>query len=255
MITLDERSKRMFLALAGGVLVFTGFQSYWFLVVDGSLLQAMSIMISIALVVILLKLSKTTACKDKNSVCLRGDEAEGNAPHEKFSLDTKARCNKEVAEYLASIKDELGQAEQLVNDAVTNLVVNFGYISELTSSQRDMALTIEKLAMTEDNAEVVKLLRRQMMVAKKIEQELATTATSMQFGDLVVQLLKHTARQINTLDSVLQRIDQKHLQEKNIIQFDNAHRQISNPTVKVKKNSQTKPVLQQGMQSGKVELF
>lgn len=254
MITLDEKKKRMFLALAGGVLVFTGFQFYRLLTVDGSILQAMSIMISIALIVILLKLSKT-AYRGEISDCQQRDGVDGNALYEGFSLDSKMPRNKEVAKYLANIKDELGQAEQLVNDAVTNLVVNFGYISELTSSQRDMVLTVEKLAMTDDNAEVVKLLRRQMMMAKKIERELATTVTSMQFGDLVVQLLKHTTRQINTLDSVLQRIDQPNIQERNINQFDNTHTEISNATVKMKKINQTRPVLQQGLQSGEVDLF
>ena len=254
MITLDEKKKRMFLALAGGVLVLTGFQFYRFLTVDGSILQAMSIMISIVLIAMLLKLSKTSY-RGEISACQQRDVVDGNALYEGFSLDSETPRNKEVAEYLANIKDELGQAEQLVNDAVTNLVVNFGYISELTSSQRDMVLTVEKLAMTDDNAEVVKLLRRQMMMAKKIERELETTVTSMQFGDLVVQLLKHTARQINTLDSVLQHIDQPNIQEKIINQSDDTRNKISNVKVKMKKITQTRPVLQQGLQSSEVDLF
>ena len=254
MITLDEKRKRMFLALAGGVLVFTGFQFYQFLSDDGTILQAMSIMISISLIVMLLKFSKT-AYGGEISTRLQPDGVDSYTLYEGFSLDCKTPCNKVVAEYLANIKDELGQAEQLVNDAVTNLVVNFGYISELTSSQRDMVLTVEKLAMINNNAEVVKLLRRQMMMAKKIEQEIATTVTSMQFGDLVVQLLKHTESQINTLDSVLQRIDQQNTPERNINQSDDTHNVVSSATVKTKKISQTGPVLQQGMQSGEIDLF
>ena len=254
MIIFDEKKKRMSLALAGGVLVFTGFQFYRFLTVDGSILQAMSIMISIALIVMLLKLSKTVY-KSEISTCRQRDEMHENAFYEGSALVSKMPRNNEIAEYLANIKDELGQAEQLVNDAVTNLVVNFGYISELTNSQRDIVLTVEKMAMSDDNAEVVKLLRRQMMMAKKIEQELATTVTSMQFGDLVVQLLKHTDSQINTLDSVLQRIDQQNIQERNIYQADDECNEISYATIKMKKINQTRPVLQQGLQSGEVDLF
>jgi hypothetical protein len=250
-ITLDEKKKRMSLAFAGVVLFFTGFQFYRFLTVDGSILQAMSIMISIALIVLLLKLSKTVY-KSEISTCRQ--RVDGNALYEGSALASMPR-NNEIAEYMANIKDELGQAEQLVNDAVTNLIVNFGYISELTNSQRDMVLTVEKLAMSDDNAEVVKLLRRQMMMAKKIEQELATTVTSMQFGDLVVQLLKHTESQINTLDSVLQRIDQQNIQERNIHQADDKCNEISCATMKMKKINQTRPVLQQGLQSGEVDLF
>jgi hypothetical protein len=250
-ITLDEKKKRMSLAFAGVVFVFTGFQFYRFLTVDGSILQAMSIMISIALIVMLLKLSKTV---NESEISTCRQRVDGNALYEGSTMASMPRSN-EIAEYMANIKDELGQAEQLVNDAVTNLVVNFGYISELTNSQRDMVLTVEKLAMSDDNAEVVKLLRRQMMMAKKIEQELATTVTSMQFGDLVVQLLKHTESQINTLDSVLQRIDQQNTQERNIYQADDECNEISSATIKMKKINQTRPVLQQGLQSGEVDLF
>lgn len=254
-IIIDEKRKRLFLALAIGVLVFTGFQCFWYLTVDGSILQAMSIMVSIALAVTLLKSGKTAAYKEENCVCRQGGEAEVHALYAKFSPDCKVHCNREVAEYLTNIKNELDQAEQLVNEAVTNLAVNFNYIGELTTAQHDMALAIEEMAMTGDNAGVVKLLRRQMMVAKKIEQELATMATSMQVGDLVVQLLKHTARQINSLDSVLRHIDQHDNQEKNIIEPDDTHNQMTNTAEKMKKNNQRKPVLQQGVQSGEVELF
>jgi hypothetical protein len=252
---LDEKRERLFLGLAGGVLVFTGFQCFWFLTVNGSILQAMSIIISIALAVTLLKLAKTAAYKAENCGCRQGGKAGDHALYTNFSSDCKAHCNSEVAECLANIKNELNQTEQLVNDAVTNLVVNFNYIGELTNAQYDMALVIEEMVMAEDNAGAAKLLRRQMMVARKIEQELATTVTSMQFGDLVVQLLNHTERQINTLDSILQCIDQQNGQDKNIFEFDNTRNRISYTTEKMKKNSQRKPVLQQGVQSGEVELF
>lgn len=253
MIIVDEKRERLFLALAGGVLVFTGFQCFWFLTVNGSILQGTSIMISIALVVTLLKLGKTAAYKDEKRGCCQGGKAE--APGLYVSLDCKTYCNREAAEYLANVRNELDQAEQLVNDAVTNLVVNFNYISELTTAQHDMVLAVEEMVMTGDNAGAAKLLRRQMMVAKKIEQELATTVTSMQFGDLVVQLLNHTERQINSLSAVLQCIKQQNDQEENIFEFDNTRSRISDTAEKMKKNSQRKPVLQQGVQSGEVELF
>ena len=251
----DAKRERLFLASAGGVLIFTGFQCFWFLTVNGSILQAMSILTSIALAVTLLKLGKTAAHKNENCGCRQGGQDGDHALYTNFSPDCKAHCNREVAEYLVNIKNELNQAEQLVNDAVTNLVVNFNYIGELTNAQYDMVLAIEEMVMDKDNAEAVKLLRRQMMVAKKIEQELATTVTSMQFGDLVVQLLNHTERQINTLDSVLQCIDQQNGLEKNIFEFDNTRNRFSYTVEKMKKNSQGKPVLQQGVQSGEVELF
>lgn len=217
MITLEEKKERLFMALAGGVLVITGFQCFWFLTVNGSILQAVSIVISIAIVVTLLKLDKAVAYKIENCDYRQGGKTEAHALYAKSPSDCKAYCNREVAEYLANIKNKLDRAEQLVKDAVTNLIVSFNYIGELTTAQSDMVMAIEKMVMTGNNSGAIKLLRRQMMVAKKVEQELTATVTAMQFGDLVVQLLEHTERQINTLDFIVQRINPHISQEKRFL--------------------------------------
>ncbi len=60
--------------------------------------------------------------------------------------------NKELTnQYFMKIQGELNQIDQLVNNAVTNLVINFEYISDLTKLHHDLFTAIEKLTATEGN--------------------------------------------------------------------------------------------------------
>ena len=112
-------------------------------------------------------------------------------------------CTAEVDEYFMDIKGELSQIDRLVSDAVNNLVSNFRYISRLTKSHHDMVLAIEKMAAPEGSKPILELLEKQMDLADKIEQELEMAVTSLQFGDLVTQLLAHTTHQVEILNICL----------------------------------------------------
>lgn len=166
-------------------------------------------------------------------------------------------CTAEADEYFMNIKGELGQVDRLVSDAVNNLVVNFEYISKLTKSHHDMVLAIEKMAAPEGSKPILGLLEKQMVIADKIEQELEMAITSLQFGDLVVQLLAHTAGQVEALNVELQRIDRKGVWKEDAGK--NALGAIQNGISKAaeiaKTKSKKKPVVQQGMQMGDIELF
>mgnify|MGYP003545272862 CR=1 FL=1 len=120
-----------------------------------------------------------------------------------------ALCNAEVDEYFMNIKSELGQVDRLISDAVNNLVINFHYISKLTKTHHEMVLVIEKMASPEASKPILELLDKQMNIADKIEQELEMAITSLQFGDLVTQLLAHTTHQVEMLNMELQRVDRE----------------------------------------------
>ncbi|MCB1950230.1 MAG: hypothetical protein H6940_10965 [Burkholderiales bacterium] len=171
-------------------------------------------------------------------------------------LDVSANpYNEEVAEYFINIKNDLNQIERLVNDAVTNLVINFKYIKELSKSHHEMVLTIEKLSIPKENKPVLELLQKQMVIADSIERELGYAMISLQFGDLVSQLLVHTTKQIEILNLALQRIDHQDIPSNfNINQID-----TSSPIVRAiqqaKSKKLNKPVVQHAMQKGKIELF
>lgn len=166
-------------------------------------------------------------------------------------------CTAEADEYFMSIKGELNQIDRLVSDAVNNLVINFRYISELTKSHHDMVLAIEKMAAPEGSKPILELLEKQMVIADKIEQELEMAVTSLQFGDLVTQLLAHTTHQVEMLNMELQRVDRQSNWKKKIGKesLHTIHEGISKAVDVAKIKSKRKPVVQQGMQMGDIELF
>ena len=248
MRTLCKNRNWKLLVLASSVLIFMGYQFFWYLTADNFVLLAVSIVINIILLVMLFY-------KDEFWKYLQKNNMSNNACCETTSLNSKNVYNEEIMEHLVNIKGELNQVEQLVNDAVINLIVNFKYLSELTKSQQDLVFSIEKMAMTAENTELVKLLWRQMMIMKKIEQELASTAISMQFGDMVTQLLQHATKQINTLDSILIRFYQEDNQKGSTHKPKENHNGMPNNTKKIKMKNQTKTVSQQSLQSGEIELF
>jgi hypothetical protein len=159
-------------------------------------------------------------------------------------------CDSDVDEYFRNIKEELKQVDRLVSDAVNNLVINFRYISKLTKSHHDMVLAIEKMAAPEGDKQIVELLDKQMTIADKIEQELETVVTSLQFGDLVTQLLMHTDRQVEMLNNELHRFGRQGGLGNAI-----GKEGISSAINAAKAKSKRKPVVQQGMQMGDIELF
>ncbi|MDO8894244.1 MAG: hypothetical protein U1D41_11340 [Nitrosomonas sp.] len=166
-------------------------------------------------------------------------------------------CTAEADEYFMGIKGELNQIDRLVSDAVNNLVINFRYISKLTKSHHDMVLAIEKMAAPEGSKPILELLDKQMDIAGKIEQELEMAITSLQFGDLVTQLLAHTTHQVEILNIELQRIDRQGNWKKRVEEesLRTIHEGISKAVDVAKIKSKRKPVVQQGMQMGDIELF
>lgn len=164
-------------------------------------------------------------------------------------------CNADAEEYFMNIKDDLSQVDRLVSDAVNNLVINFKYISKLTKTHHDMVLAIEKMAVPEESRTIIELLEKQMIIADKIEQELEMTVTSLQFGDLVTQLLAHTVKQVESLNIELQRIDRQVDWKNEQTPLLDKHKGISKAVSAANNRTRKKPVVQQGMQMGDIELF
>ena len=188
-----------------------------------------------------------------------GDKLDNKSEGKLLALEDKDKviCNNAADEYFMGIKGDLNQAERLVSDAVNNLVINFRYISKLTESHHEMVLAIERMATPEGNSCINALLEKQMAIANQIEQELEMAITSLQFGDLVAQLLAHTTRQVEMLNVELQRIDRQGGRQGKTEReaLDSIHSGISKAVDVVKNKSKKKPVVQQGMQMGDVELF
>lgn len=251
---IERKKKWLFNALAGIVLIFVGIQILWFLDKSGSAVQGLSILTSVGLVWALVVLSMVEHDKSSNAQ-LENNRLKDSPSNETQVLAPESICTMEADEYFCGIKDDLGQADRLVSDAVNNLVMNFNYISKLTSSHHSMVMAIEKMATPADNEPVLQLLKRQMKIAEKIEQELSAAVTSLQFGDLVTQLLSHTAHEIDALNMSLHRIDRQSINRTSTRNLDEIHQEISDAVVFVRKKNKSKPVVQQGMRVGKVDLF
>ncbi len=251
---IERKKKWLFNTLAGIVLVFVGIQIYWFLDESGSAMQGLSILTSVGLVWALVMLSVVE--HDKSSdIQLENNRLKDDPSNERQALVPESICTIEADEYFCGIKNDLGQADKLVNDAVNNLVMNFNYISKLTSSHHSMVVAIEKMATPADNEPVLQLLKQQMKIAEKIEQELSAAVTSLQFGDLVTQLLSHTTDEIDALNMSLHRIDRQSINRTSTKNLDEIHQEISDAVVSVREKNKSKPVVQQGMRVGEVDLF
>lgn len=115
-------------------------------------------------------------------------------------------------------------------------------------------MAIEKLAIPNESEPVLELLKRQMMIADKIEHELGAAITSLQFGDLVTQLLAHTSDQLDVFIRVLQRID-RHSNLQREDKLIDGGKNVSQAMRIARSRNKKKPVIQQAMHNGEIELF
>jgi len=259
-------NKKLFLrVLAIVVLVFTGIQIYQIFIETSTLIDWFSILISAGMVLILWMISNNQSHHEKQPESLSNNLVENensavleshdqNVADRKINEKTEVR-NTDAEEFFIVIREDLQQVDRLVSDAVNNLVANFGYISKLSKNHHEMVLAIEKMAAPEGSKQILSLLEKQMVIADKIEHELDTAVTSLQFGDLVTQLIAHTAKQVETLNMVLQRIDRQADWKGHEKSIEEIHADLSKAINVVNAKNKRKPVVQQGMQMGDVELF
>ncbi len=260
MIRTDVHRYYIFLIVAVIVLFFAGVQAYWLHMNTVSIIGVLSVLTSLGLTMTLIALAtnnwnENNLPDSQSEILIEKSTEENETDDDVVHVENLEIFNLEADEYFLKVKEELNQVDRLVSDAVNNLVNNFRYISSLTKTHHDMVLLIERMAAPEGSKPILELLQKQMEIANKIEQELDAAVTSLQFGDLVTQLIAHTTRQVDTLNMVLQRIDRQNswkYPEKNI---DQLHSGISKAIKIVNSKGKKKPVVQQGMQTGDIELF
>jgi len=161
----------------------------------------------------------------------------------------------EINEYLLSIKNDLNQIERLVDDATTNLVTNFKNINELHHSNQTISSNITIHSIPETNTLIQESLQQKAIISKKIEDELKSALISLQFGDLVSQLLVHTTKQVEILNRALQHsgVSQSELNIQSTLK-DIPHG-LSEALQQAQISRTNKPVEHHEIQTGKIELF
>lgn len=252
-----RQMRRMLLICAGVAIALAGSQVYW-LGAEGGMAPMLAALVSLGLAVALVVLAVMTRTA-KHEIAMQPEvrKIKQNTVCDLAVEDATVIGNSQLDDYFSSIKDELGQVDRLVGDAVGNLVASFRYISKLTRFHQEILLAIEETA-TPAGSEMLKLLRREMAIAGQIEQELDAAVTSLQFGDLVTQLLGHTMHRVEDLSAALQRIDrQSVLRESSDSdhKLQRIHGGISRVVTAANAANRRKPVVQHGMQTGEIELF
>lgn len=144
----------------------------------------------------------------------------------------------ELDDYFAGLRGELSQLDRLVGDAVGDLVTGFRRIGKLTRSQQEVSLAIVQKAAPAGGEPFGRLLDKQTAIVEQIEQEVDAAVISLQFGDLAAQLLGHTMIRIEALGAALARV-----------------KGISRAVMAANAATRGKPAVQQGMQTGGIELF
>ncbi len=170
-------------------------------------------------------------------------------------------CNSQLDGYFAGVRDELGQVERLVGDAVGDLVASFKYISKLVRSQQEISLSIVQTATgapgSSNGESVEHLLGRQKAIIDQIEQEVDAAVTCMQFGDLATQLLSHTMIRIEALGTALQRVGAQDVTASGAPGYKPCrfHEMVTEAVTAANAVTREKPVGQQGMHAGAIDLF
>ena len=251
--------RRMLLLCAGVAIALAGVQVHWLGPEGGMTAPVVAALISIALAGALVALAvMTPTAKHEAAIHPKVRETREETFLDLAAQDAKVFCNSQLDDYFAGIKGELSQVDRLVGDAVGNLVASFKYISKLTRSHQETAQAIGQTATPADREPTEQLLHRRKAIADQIEQELDAAVTSLQFGDLVAQLLGHTMIRVEALGVALLRIDGQHAgQESDELSCEplRIHERISRAVTVANATSRRKPVVQQGMQTGDIELF
>jgi hypothetical protein len=170
-------------------------------------------------------------------------------------------CNSQLDDYFAGVKGELDQVEKLIGDATGDLIASLKCISKLSCSQLEISMSIARLAAGDQRGDegesVGHLLMRQKAIVVQIEQEVNAAVTSMQFGDLVVQLLDHVMIRIEALGTALQRVDTQDMTAggDTVYKPHRFHEGVAKAVTAANTVTLETPVKQRDMSAGDIDLF
>ena len=182
-----------------------------------------------------------------------------NKAEDKLVLENKdgVICNNTASEYIMGLKGDLNQAETLTSTAAPPHLTHHPPRRLFPGAPPAIFPPLPPPAAPFAPPSLLLPFPPLLLIANRIEQELEAVITSLQFGDLVAQLLVHTARQVEMLSDALRGIDrQGSLQgkaEKRAL--NSTHSSINKAVNEVKNKGKKKPVVQQGMKMGDIELF
>ena len=158
------------------------------------------------------------------------------------------------------LQGELGQVSTLVGDAIKTLVKSFNNLNGQVAEQENLVQFIVAEVLHSNDHEVEQLGRISEL-SQQINQNVASATRSLQFDDIVQQLITHSHRRTKQMEQLFAGLTEK-LSELKVVEPQNStqitkyleamQEEINRFRVALEK---TNPVKQTSMGAGKAELF
>ena len=158
------------------------------------------------------------------------------------------------------LQDELGQVSTLVGDAIKILVESFNSLNRQVAEQENLVQLIVAEVLDSNDQEVERLGRISAL-SKQIKQNVVTATRSLQFDDIVQQLVIHSHHRTEKMEDLFDGLFEK-LSELKVAESQDAilvakyleamQEEITHCRVTLGKAN---PVKQTSMGAGKAELF
>ena len=179
--------------------------------------------------------------------------------------DLAGDLNRLVSREHQILQGELGQVSTLVDDAIKTLVESFNSLNGQVAEQETLIQSIVDEFLdspaSDSGDQGVKQLARISELARLINQNVASATRSLQFDDIVQQLVVHSRNRAEKMEYLFAGLYEK-LSELQVVEPYNStqiekyieamQEEISHFRVALEK---TNPVKQTSMGSGKVKLF
>ena len=158
------------------------------------------------------------------------------------------------------IQGELGQVSTLVDDAIKTLVESFNSLNEQVAEQANLVQYIVTEVSDSGNHEVEQLTRI-FELSQQINQNVASATRSLQFDDIVQQLVTHSHRRTEQMEQLFAGLYQKlsdlkaaepHGSNQIVKYIEAMQEEIARSRAALEKAN---PVKQTSMGAGKAELF
>ena len=158
------------------------------------------------------------------------------------------------------LQDELGQVSTLVGDAIKTLVDSFNSLNDQSAEQvRLVQLIVSEVL--DSNDQEIEQLSRISELSQQINRDVASATRSLQFDDIVQQLVTHSHHRTEKMEELFDGLFEK-LSELKVAEPQDAilvakyleamQEEITHCRVTLGK---TNPVKQTSMGAGKAELF
>lgn len=172
--------------------------------------------------------------------------------------------------HFGEIRSDLAQLDTVLDDAIAMLFAAFTNIAGLVRLEQklaaQLALAYETRQSLTSSSEpdaaslspyvdtpVSLLLAQHSVLADQIETQISAAVRSLQFQDMCSQILNHTANRLAALEVALAGVEPEEPHAHGGIAC--LSRGEGKPSAEVIEFPRSRPVAQQGMQTGEVELF